>query len=80
MRPFIQLSDYQEDKVAIINCDDEHGRLFYWGNKWERNLNLWLQASRRFVCQRYCLYVRAYRVFALCERGICEANVYSFIR
>ena len=28
MRPFIQLSDYQEDKVAIINCDDEHADYF----------------------------------------------------
>lgn len=28
MRPFIQLSDYDEDKVAIINCDDEHATDF----------------------------------------------------
>ncbi len=28
MRPFIQFSDYDEDKVAIINCDDEHADYF----------------------------------------------------
>lgn len=28
MRPFIQFSDYDQDKVAIINCDDEHADYF----------------------------------------------------
>ena len=28
MRPFIQFSDYAKDKVAIINCDDEHAEYF----------------------------------------------------
>ena len=28
MRPFIQLSDYNQNKMAIINCDDEHADSF----------------------------------------------------
>lgn len=28
MRPFIQLNDYDQDKVAIINCDDDHAMDF----------------------------------------------------
>ena len=28
LRPFIQLNDYDQDKVAIINCDDDHAMDF----------------------------------------------------
>jgi len=28
MRPFVQFHDYNQDKVAIINCDDEYGEYF----------------------------------------------------
>ena len=28
MRPFVQFNDYNQDKVAIINCDDDNGDYF----------------------------------------------------
>ncbi|MDE5978365.1 MAG: UDP-N-acetylmuramoyl-L-alanyl-D-glutamate--2,6-diaminopimelate ligase [Turicibacter sp.] len=87
MRPFVQMNDYQEDKVAIINGDDEHADYFIGATN-GKVLTYGCQSRADFLakdieytleCTAFSLYVKGVFIKRIKTPLFGKYNVYNIL-